>query len=268
YGQLSGYSAAFGGQSSIMACLALSSNTGAGSGFGSTFGGAGFGSNACGGGGFGGGSYGGFGFGGGGFGGPYGNNPYGPGPGYGGYGAGPYGQGGGSPFTAAGVAAAPAAAGAPGAANAGDLTGNYLGVSPGGVLGRGPRVVANPVNNTLLIQATPQEYESLEQLIRQLDVPPRQVLIEAKIYSIDLTSSTGTSVSGALTTSGSSSAPTSASLLAGLANGFGGVPGASGLSAAMLVGKSRELLGTVTLLEAQSKAKVLSAPSVIATDSI
>jgi len=36
----------------------------------------------------------------------------------------------------------------------------------------------------------------------------------------------------------------------------------------MLVGRSRELLGTVTLLEGQSRAKVLSAPAVIATDSI
>lgn len=269
YGQLSGYSAAFGGQSSIMACLALSSNSSLGSGLGgNTFGGGGFGSNAFGGGGFGGGgfgggSYGGFGFGGG-FGSPYGNGPYGYGPGTGnGFGGGPYGPGGGSPFTAA---AGPAGtAGAPGAANAGDLTGNYLGVSPGGAFGRGPRVVANPVNNTLLMQATPQEYESLEQLIRQLDVPPRQVLIEAKIYSVDLTSATSTSVTGALQAlsgSSASSAPTAASLLASLTGG-----GAT-VSAAMVVGKSRELLGTVTLMESQSKAKVLSAPSVIATDSI
>jgi general secretion pathway protein D len=36
----------------------------------------------------------------------------------------------------------------------------------------------------------------------------------------------------------------------------------------MLVGKSRQLLGTVSLMESESKAKVLSAPAVIATDSI
>ena len=52
-----------------------------------------------------------------------------------------------------------------------------------------PRVVPNPLDNTLLIQATPQEYESILNLLRNLDVPPRQVLIEAKIYEVSLTGS-------------------------------------------------------------------------------
>lgn len=55
---------------------------------------------------------------------------------------------------------------------------------------------------------------------------------------------------------------TAASLLGSLAGGT------TTLSAAMLVGKSRELLGTVTLMENANRAKVLSSPSVIATDSI
>ncbi len=40
------------------------------------------------------------------------------------------------------------------------------------------------------------------------------------------------------------------------------------LSTATLVGKSRELLAAVQLQENESRAKVLSAPAVIATDSI
>jgi general secretion pathway protein D len=126
-------------------------------------------------------------------------------------------------------------------------------------------VIANPLNNTLLIQATAQEYESIEDLIRELDVPPRQVLIEAKIYSIDLTYAFSSDITAALQSLGGTGATnTAASLIGGLASGGGSV----GLSAAMLVGRSRELLGTVTLMESQSKAKVLSSPAVIATDSI
>ena len=265
YGQLSGYGAG-GAQSSIMACMALS-NSG-GSGFGSTYGGGGFGSTAFGGGGFGGGGYGG-GFGGGGFGG------YNPGSyGAGGYGGGGYGYnpgvGGATPFANPTGAGAPNAAGAVGARGEGDLTGNYLGTSPGGFNARGPRVIANPMNNTLLIQATPQEYEGIEQLIRELDVPPRQVLIEAKIYSIDLSHNFSSDVTAALQSlsgggTGSTAAPitnTAASLLGSLAGG--GIT----LSGATLVGKSRVLSGIVSLMESESNAKIISSPSIIATDSI
>ena len=270
YGQLSGYGSG-GGQSSIMACMRTSSS-GGGGGFGSTYGGSGFGSNAFGGGGFGGGGFGGGGFGG--YGpGSYGNGGYG-GPGYGGGNGGGYGYnpsvGGATPFSNPTVGAAPNAAGAAGVPGAGDLTGNYLGTAPGGFNGRGPRVIANPMNNTLLIQATPQEYESIEQLIRELDVPPRQVLIEAKIYSVDLSHNFSSDVTAALqtlsgagaTTGTTAITSTAASLLASLAGG--GVT----LTGATLVGKSRALSGIVSLMESESDAKIISSPSIIATDSI
>lgn len=274
YGQLAGYGSFGGGQNAIEACMS-SSNGGTGFG-GGGFGGGGFGGGGFGGGGFGGGGGGGFGaggFNGGGFnGGGFNGGGFNGGAGYGGagaygagaYGAGPYGANagafGGTPFTPAGAVGA-AATGAPGATGATDLTGTYLGVAPLGGLGqgRGPRVIANPLNNTLLIQATVQEYEGIQQLIRELDVPPRQVLIQAKIYSVDLTSQTSSDIQAAVkpfTTS------TAASLLGSLAGGT------TTLSASMLVGKSRELLGVVTLMETQSKAKIISSPSVIATDSI
>jgi general secretion pathway protein D len=246
YGQLSGYGrngGYGGGQNAIMSCMG--SNTGAGNGLGSSFGGGGLGGGGFGGGGFGGGYNGG----------GYGNE----------YGGGGYGGGGVTPFS--NIAANPnnaAAAQAAGAAGTGDLTGNYLGIAPGGFASRGPRVIANPMNNTLLIQATVQEYEGIQQLITELDVPPRQVLVEAKIYSIDLTHAFSSDVTAALQSiSGTNSTSTTAASLLGALTSSG-----VGLSAAALVGKSRELLGTVTLMENQSNAKIISAPSVIATDSI
>jgi len=202
---------------------------------------------------------------------PYASNPY-------GYGAanpygGGYGNAGGynpaaynqapylQPNTAppvAGVVPTPNAVA--GAAPTGtDLTGTYLGNAPVTVPGRVPRVIANPLNNTLLIQATSQEYDNIERLLKDLDVPPRQVLIEAKIYSVDLTHAFGSGINAQLQ---ALSGTTSRSLLGSL------VGSATTLTGSMLVGKSRELLASVQLQESENLAKVLSTPAVIATDSI
>jgi len=239
FGQLSG----FGGVgNSISFCVGM-----AGGPFGGT-GGGGFG--GMGGGGFGGMN-----------GGMYGGGMY---PGGMPYQQGMYSQGPGvltatNPF---GPPVTPQPGSAPGAAAGGtDLTGNYLGAAGGsGSSQRVPRVVANPFNNTLLIQATPQEYESILGLLKDLDVPPRQVLIEAKIYSVDLNHAFSSDVQAKLQQVSGSGTPHT------FLGDFGN--GAVNLSSASLVGMSRELLSAVQLQESENKAKVLSAPSVIATDSI
>src|ERR1019366_6130962 len=83
----------------------------------------------------------------------------------------------------------PLAAGvAPNASSAIGQTGDYLGAGAAGQQGnqRQPHVIPNPFDNTILIQGTPQEYGQILGLLRQLDIPPRQVLIDAKIYEVDL----------------------------------------------------------------------------------
>jgi general secretion pathway protein D len=254
FGQLSG----FGGLgSSITACVGMA---------GGPFGGGMFGGGGGMNGGMGGGMYGGGGMNGGmyggmnGGGGMYGGNMYGGG---GIYQQGMYTQGGPgpatNPFTTS--TAAQQAAGTGAATGGTDITGNYLGVSQGsGAQGpHVPRVVANPFNNTLLIQATPQEYESILGLLKDLDVPPRQVLIEAKIYSVDLNHAFSSDVQAKLQQVAGGTPHT-------FLGDFGN--GATNLSSASLVGMSKELLAAVQLQESENKAKVLSAPSVIATDSI
>ena len=69
-----------------------------------------------------------------------------------------------------------------------DGTGMYLGAQLGAAASaqRMPHVVPNPFNNTLLVQGTEVEYEQIANLLRQLDVAPRQVLIDIKIYEVDL----------------------------------------------------------------------------------
>jgi general secretion pathway protein D len=239
YGEMAG----FGNQNSIMACMAMANGMG---GMGGPAGMVGTGM----GGGMGGGMYGG---------GMYGAGTPGagmyPGAGvsYPSYQQQSYAPGPTTPFSNT----AQPQAGTPGGT---DLTGTYLGNAPvGSAPGRGPRVVANPLNNTLLIKASPQEYENILQLLKDLDVPPRQVLIEAKIYSVDISHAFSSSVSAALQKISGTVAHTFLGSFAG---------DTTNLTLGTLVGKSRELATAVTLQEDESRAKVLSAPSVIATDSI
>ncbi|HVW83803.1 MAG TPA: secretin N-terminal domain-containing protein, partial [Bryobacteraceae bacterium] len=254
--------------------------------YGSPYGGGGYGS-----------PYGGSPYGGGAYGSPYGGSPYGGSPyGGGGYGS-PYGGGGygsncfggyGSTYTtpastsslgafsapqtttpASGTSTPASGAGSSTAAAASaDQTGSYLAPgSYGGLGGFPPRIVPNPFDNTLLVQSTPEQWEQIKGLLDQLDVSPRQVLIDAKIYEVDL--------------SGSLSAGVEAYLQQRNAPNPTGIPGrqllgstnvgnsaTTLLSAGTLVGQSRQLLALLNFEETQTKAKVLSAPSVIATDSI
>jgi general secretion pathway protein D len=153
-------------------------------------------------------------------------------------------------------------------------TGTYLGEGTAGgqVNPNLPHIIPNPMDNTLLIQATPSDYKSIEKLLGEIDVPPRQVLIDAKIYEIDLSGAlsvgvetylqqVGSASSTGTTTPGTQQANTH-QFLASL------VSGAASLSVGTYVGKSRELLGFVQFEETQSKAKTISSPSIIATDSI
>src|SRR5579872_2452652 len=271
-------------------------------GAGGAYGGGGYG--GYGGGGYGGGGYGGYGaggyggaggFGAGGFGGQIGLSNIGGfgslgsvggcagggmGGGYGGYGGygggyGGYGYGGGNGVSATSATPIPytpptANGGAPAGIPQQDLTGSYLGNQNRPETARMPRIVPNPFDNSLLIQATPQEYQSIMKLLDQLDIPPRQILLEAKIYEVDLTGAFASGVSAFLQQQGQNSSTSttgSATLntlqpLASLANG------AVNFSAGALVGRSRELLAFLSLQENKTRAKVIAAPSLIATDSI
>lgn len=57
-------------------------------------------------------------------------------------------------------------------------------------LGKDVRVVADNQNNALLIHAPKRDYKRIESALRQLDVAPNQVLIEASIVEVTLTDET------------------------------------------------------------------------------
>ncbi|MCL4794460.1 MAG: type II secretion system secretin GspD [Bryobacteraceae bacterium] len=151
-----------------------------------------------------------------------------------------------------------------------DRTGEYLGDGAAAGYGgmpmmQGPRVVPNIMDNSLLILATGEEYQAILKLLRDLDVPPRQVLIEARIYEVALTGSLSNGIAAFLRrrgeASGAASTPGTRQVVGAMNDGLS-------LSAGMLIGQSRELLAFLTSAETRTRARVISAPTVIATDSI
>jgi general secretion pathway protein D len=147
--------------------------------------------------------------------------------------------------------ATPAPAGATGTSAASSSTGSQNTPNP-------PRIVANPLDNALIIQGDAQQYQAILKLLKDLDVPPRQILLEAKIYSVAMNGAFSSGVSAALQAfTGTERRP-----LASLAGGV------TSFSAGTLVGQSRELLTMLTLQENSGNARIISEPSLIATDSI
>ena len=219
---------------------------------------------------------------GGGYSGAVGASPYGMG---GGGGYSPFGGGAGTPYQAAPLAGGAFAGPQPTAAGSGagttgatpssttDQTGTYLGASTGGEvaatgLGRSPypRIVPNPYDNTIIVQGTPQQWEQIHSLMEKLDISPRQVQIDAKIYEVDLTGDYSAGVEAYLQKVGTANTAVPALQLLGSTNAGGN--SALQLTAGMLVGHSRQLLALLNATESRTRAKVISAPTVVATDSI
>ncbi|MBI2816751.1 MAG: type II secretion system secretin GspD [Acidobacteria bacterium] len=126
------------------------------------------------------------------------------------------------------------------------------------------RIVPDVVNNQILVQSTAQEFEQIQQTLKDLDIIPRQVMIEAKVYEVDLTGSLSAGVSAFLQNRTS----TERKPLGSFASAQG--VGAASLSASIgtLVGKTRELMLFLNALETRNQARVISAPSILASDNI
>ncbi|MCH7978823.1 MAG: type II secretion system secretin GspD [Acidobacteria bacterium] len=119
------------------------------------------------------------------------------------------------------------------------------------------RIVPDPVNNQLVIQATAQEYEQIRQTLRDLDIIPRQVMIEAKVYEVDLTGALSAGVSAFLQNRSNAERKP-----------LGSFATALDVSVGTLIGKTRELLFFLNAAELRSQARVISAPSLLVSDNV
>ncbi len=159
-----------------------------------------------------------------------------------------------------GLGQAAAAPAAPAASAAAPASGNPLlgGLEPGesgGSGASGMRIIPNTQNNAILIYATPQENDTVETMLRKLDILPLQVRIDATIAEVSLTDNLqyGTQFFFKAGLQGALSFGTTA---AAFASGFPGfvLSGPNATSAAL------------SLLQAVTKVKVLSSPQLMVLD--
>ena len=128
------------------------------------------------------------------------------------------------------------------------------------------KIVADDQNNAIIVQCSPQDFEVIEETIRELDRVPRQVLINVKIYEVILDDQLSMGISAFLQERGnrvvSGPSTTTASYGAGAAS--------AGLNLAtrVLMGDTRELVAFLNAQETRNRSRVLSAPTVIASDNV
>ena len=117
------------------------------------------------------------------------------------------------------------------------------------------RIIPNLQNNALLIYATPQENDTVETMLRKIDILPLQVRIDATIAEVDLNDNLqyGTQF---FFKSGLQGALSFGTTAAAFASGFPGfvLSGPQNTSAAL------------SLLQAVTKVKVLSSPQLLVLD--
>lgn len=117
------------------------------------------------------------------------------------------------------------------------------------------RITADEVNNSLLILATTKEYEIIDAALRQLDAPPLQVLLEAAIAEVTLTSELKYGVQFYLQ--------------AGHKNGFTLSNGNSGTISASFPGFAYQFInngniaGIISALDSITHVEMLSSPQVL-----
>jgi len=135
------------------------------------------------------------------------------------------------------------------------------------------KIFADEITNSLIILATPSDYEFIKETIQKIDIMPRQVVIEGLIARVDLTDNLSFGLSWSLNTdvriSGIKPFVNNINL-----NGNVGInPG--GLDTTTLSAKGFTFVGTdpkgvvravLTALAEESKAKVLAAPHILVSD--
>ncbi len=120
------------------------------------------------------------------------------------------------------------------------------------------RVVADDINNSLIIQASAADYAYILEIIRKMDVMPRQVLIDARIFEVDLTDALSFGIAADLQARAAGDRQTTA--------GVSGATGALTANTFAFVGDGREILLALDALRTKTNVRVLEAPSVLALD--
>lgn len=118
------------------------------------------------------------------------------------------------------------------------------------------QVISYATTNTLIIKANPRDYEIVESVLEQLDIVPRQVLIEVAIAEVTLTENTEFGIEYAFQDNDTNITPLEGS----------GALGFTGRLMRFRSGDQRTLLATLRAFAGETELRVLASPHIIATD--
>src|SRR4030095_14349817 len=138
------------------------------------------------------------------------------------------------------------------------------------------RIVADPATNSLIVYGTAQEFQNIKNILKELDAVPRQVLLDVLVFEVTLSNQERLGVDYEIrpgnTTFLDRTFPSRGSVLTGLLNSLGTAaaagaitpfPNAAGVTGIFGPGSLRIL---VNAFMSDSRVKILSAPSVLASD--
>ena len=130
------------------------------------------------------------------------------------------------------------------------------------------KIIVNEFNNSLIIQSTEADYQFLEQTIKLLDVLPRQVLIEARIYSVELRNDLSYGISTFLQRlmpgEGGTFPPATTGSISSLADG--GTGGSLSVASRIFLGGERQVDFVLAALQSRTNVEILEAPSLLVID--
>jgi len=126
------------------------------------------------------------------------------------------------------------------------------------------RVIADKDTNSLLILATPSDYETIENALRQLDVVPRQVLVEVMLAEVKLTDELSLGLNYFLNTRNNTTGAVNTGLLPATPTAPVSPSSLTGLSLINFSGSN--VRAVLNSLGTAGKAQLLASPQIMVLD--
>jgi general secretion pathway protein D len=131
--------------------------------------------------------------------------------------------------------------------------------------GGGIRVIADEVNNALIVMTTAQGYRLVEEALRKMDIMPRQVLVEASIIEVNLKDELRFGLQWFFKTSGGRMGVSGKAVLSSGTSDILGVGPFPAFSYS-IVDSAGQITAVLNTLASESKIDVLSNPTLVVLD--
>ncbi len=125
------------------------------------------------------------------------------------------------------------------------------------------RVVADQTTNTLIIFGTSQEFQNIKNILRELDIPPRQVLLECLVAEVQLTGSNTLGFNYQILSRAKESFTDAFKRAPFTVGGGKGEAIAAGING--IIGNDK-VRGLIEALQADTRSKILASPTILASD--